>query len=246
MAGALALVVLVGVLGWRWQATLRVTDVHVAGTEHAAPDSIRALARVDTGAVLYDVEPALIADRVRRHPWVEDAAVMRLPTGTLRIGVTERTPAALAMADDGTPAFYVDRAGFCMPLPDSADYDVPLLYGLADAYSPARPIAHAAARAVLAAVEASEMDDLVGEVVVAPDSTVQLYTRPTGTHDAIAVRLGRGGFPRKLNRLQAFWEQAVVPRPHTQFSRIDLRFDSQIVTKEASSAISHRRSVTDD
>ncbi len=242
MAGVLGLVVLAGVLGWRWQATLRVSEVHVAGAGHAPPDSIRALARVDTGAVLYDLEPALIADRVRRHPWVEDAAVRRLPTGTLRIRVTERTPAALAMDDDGTPAFYVDRAGFCMPVPDSADYDVPLLYGLADAYSPTRPIAHAAAREMLAALEASEARDLVSELVVAPDSTVRLYTRPTGAHGAIAVRLGRGDFTRKLGRLQAFWEQAVVPRPNTRFALIDLRFDSQIVTKEEPSAVSAQRS----
>jgi cell division protein FtsQ len=236
LAAALAVVVALGALGWRWQATLDVSAVSVVGTTHAAPDSLRALARVDTGTALYDVEPALVEDRVRRYPWVQDASVMRLPTGTLRISVTERTPAALAMTTDGTPAFYLDRHGFCMPLPDSADYDVPLLHGLADAYSPTQPVAHAAARDLLVALAASDAHDLVAELTVQPDSTLRLYTRPTTAHDAIRVEMGRDAFPRKLRQLQAFWTQAVQPRPGTQFSVIDLRFDSQIVTKETSSS----------
>jgi len=247
LAAVLAVAVALGVLGWRWQATLDVAAVRVVGMAHAPPDSVRALARVDTGAVLYDIDPTLVEDRVRRHPWVQDASVMRLPTGTLRISVTERTPAALAMTTDGTPAFYVDRHGFCMPLPDSADYDVPLLYGLADAYSPTQPVAHAAARNLLAALTASDTHDLVAELSVQPDSTLRLYTRPTTAHDAIRVEMGRDAFPRKLRRLQAFWAQAVQPRPGTQFSVIDLRFDSQIVTQETtSSAISTASSARSD
>jgi cell division protein FtsQ len=247
LAAALAVVVALGVLGWRWQATLNVSAVHVVGTTHAPPDSLRALARVDTGAVLYDIEPALVEDRVRRHPWVQDASVMRLPTGMLRISVTERTPAALAMTADGTPVFYVDRQGFCMPLPDSADYDVPLLYGVAEAYSPTRPVAHAPVRELLDALTVSDARDLVAELTVQPDSSLRLYTRPTTAHAAIRVEMGRNAFPRKLQRLQAFWMQAVQPRPGTQFSVIDLRFDSQIVTKEAnSSAISTASSARSD
>lgn len=235
MAGALALVVALGVFGWRWQATLRVSGLDVVGTTHAEPEALRTLARVDTGAVLYDVEPVLVADRVRRHPWVRDASVMRLPTGTLRISVTERTPAALAMADDGTPAFYVDRHGFCMPLPKRAGYDVPLLYGIAEAYSPTQPLAHDVIRAVLGALPASGARDLVAELAVQPDSTLRLYTRPTSAHDAIRVEMGQSDIPQKLQRLQAFWTQAVQPRPDTRFARIDLRFDSQIVTEEETS-----------
>lgn len=235
MASALALVVALGVFGWRWQATLQLSSVDVVGTTHAPPDSLRALARVDTGTVLFDVEPVLVADRVRRHPWVEDASVMRLPTGTLRIHVTERTPAALVMTDDGAPAFYVDRRGFCMPLPERAGYDVPLLHGIADAYSPTRPIAHETVRHMLDALPESDAHRLIAEWVVHPDSTLWAYTRPTSAHDAIRVDMGRTDFPQKLRRLHAFWTQAVQPRPDTHFARIDLRFDSQIVTEETAS-----------
>jgi len=237
MAGALALVVALGVFGWRWQASMRVAAIDLVGAAHAPPDTLRALTRVDTGAVLYDVAPVLVADRVRRHPWVQDASVMRLPTGTLRISVTERTPAALAMADDGTPAFYVDRHGFCMPLPEGASYDVPLLYGLADAYSPTRPVAHDVVRDVLGALPASDARDLVAELAVQPDSTLRLYTRPTSAHGAIRVEMGQDAIGQKLSRLQAFWTQAVQPRPDTRFMRIDLRFDNQIVTEEEPSSV---------
>ena len=56
---------------------------------------------------------------------------------------------------------------------------------------------------------------------------------PTPEGEAIPVRLGRAVTPAQLARLHAFWRQAVRTQPGRAFAYVDLRFDSQIVTREA-------------
>ncbi|GIV58641.1 MAG: cell division protein FtsQ [Rhodothermaceae bacterium] len=224
---------LAGLFGAYWLASLPVARVDVRGTHHAAPAELRALARVDTGMVLFDVDPALVADRVVRHPWVARAEVTRLPTGTLVIDVTERRPVALVVAADGTPSHYLDATGAQMPRVPGAVYDVPLVRGLKEAYHPVRPVETASVRALLQALAAAppDVEALISEIEVR-GREVWVLTTPAGGHGAVPVRLGRAGFAEKLQRLHAFWHQAVLPRPEVRFRQIDLRFDNQIFTEE--------------
>jgi cell division protein FtsQ len=146
----LALVLLVvlgglGGVGWRWLSGVTVSEVAVAGAEHAVPDSLVALAGVTVGDTLVHVDPVIAADRVRRHPWVETASVRRLPTGTVLITVDERVPVALAL-ERGRPSHYLDRHGYGLPRVDGAAYDVPVLHGLRDAYHPVTPVQDSLAR----------------------------------------------------------------------------------------------------
>lgn len=245
LIGGLVLVAVLGVLGWRWQASVQLEAVDIVGARHAEADALRELAAVPADTAIYALDPAIVSDRVERHPWVEAATTYRLPTGTLRISVTERTPVALALDAEGAPAYYLDRQGFCMPRVEGAAYDVPLLRGLGeDTYHPVRPIQHTSVRAMLAALDGSEVQNIVSELEVWPDSSMAVMTRPTTAHSAIRVQLGTSDFPTRLKRLHAFWNQAVLPQPQTEFSLIDLRFDSQIVTRETPTT-SRQRLATD-
>ncbi|PSQ90297.1 MAG: cell division protein FtsQ, partial [Bacteroidetes bacterium QS_4_64_154] len=189
-----------GVLGWRWRASATVDRVAVTGTQHAPPDSVRRLARVDSPHWTY---------------------------GTLTVAVTERTPAALAVDRLGRPAYYLDRAGYAMPLPDSAGYDVPIVRGL-DADAPwTRPDSAqspSSLRRVLAALPDAGVADLVAEIEVRRDESVQLTTAPVGSHDAIPVRLGAGDVSKKLRTLRAFARQVLARRTDGPIEHIDLRF----------------------
>lgn len=257
IGGAVLALLAVGgtaLLGWRWYRSIPVQRVVVKGATHAAPDTLAALARVDTGQALYRLQPRLLTDRVRRHPWVKSAAVSRYPNGTLRITVDERTPAALVL-QDGAAAYYLDAAGYPLPLASGlAAYDVPLVRGLEEAYQPLRPTGHTALRRLLAALERDTVAEaLVSEIRVqdAPLSkntssperassraagALRLRMVPDGRGQSATVRLGRGGFPRKLRTLTAFWQQAVREKPHAAFHEIDLRFDGQVVAREESFA----------
>jgi cell division protein FtsQ len=225
-----------GLVGWRWYRALRCTRIVVTGTQYAETEALIALTRVDTGTVLFDVAPALVADRVRRHPWVAQAEVSRQPwpVGTLRIHVTERTPAALVLDVAGRPAHYLDQAGYLMPLKPEAVYDVPLVHGLTGRYSLARPVpSPALVDCLLALGQApAAVNALVASLEVRQGGEVWVHTAPAGARGAIPVRLGHDGFAEKLARLHAFWHQTVLQRPDKTFTLIDLRFDRQIVARE--------------
>ena len=228
-------VLLLGLLGWQWQSSVTVGQVAVSGGKHTPPDTVRHLARVDSGTVMEKIDGALIADRVERHPWVQRASITKQRARrTLLIAVTERSPAALVVDGSGRSAYYLDQNGYAMPCPDSAGYDVPLVRGLTADYHPVRPVAPPSLRTMLQALDGSEAAPLVAELDVQPDSTVQLLTTPIGSHDPMRVRLGSGEIPTKLQRLRAFAEQVLTTKPDDPITEIDLRFDGQIVTQTPS------------
>lgn len=228
---------LAGWQGWRWQAELRCDRIEVTGHRHAQRAELLKLARVAVGQRLYSMDPALVADRLRRHPWVQAATATRHPTGTLAIEVEERRPVALAVDAAGRPSFYLDRHGFMMPVDTVAAYDVPLLRADGSTYHPVQTIQNEQVRSVLETLaEASpDVEPLISEVIVEGSDEVWLRTTPAPEHGALRVRLGSDELAAKLKRLRAFWQQAVLPRPDTRYELIDLRFDNQIVTRESTS-----------
>jgi cell division protein FtsQ len=246
MGAGLALAALAAVawFGLRWDADTPVARLAVTGAHHAHPDSLRALARLDTGLTMGAVEPLLVADRVRQHPWVADVGVTRRPGGVVALAVTERTPAALALDPEGRPAAYLDRDGFALPLPDTLDADVPVVRPAvplrAGALPRTRPAVGPAVTAALRALHRQPAAHaLAAELLARPDSTVRLVTRPApGTRAALVVRLGRDGpgadaYRAKLRRLDAFWQQVLAPRAAAPpaIREIDLRFDDHILTR---------------
>lgn len=221
--------------GWTWLDGLVVRHVVVDGYRHADEAAILAVARVDSGVRLLDVEPAVIADRARRHPWLRGADVRRLPPGTVRIAVEERKPVALALAGDGRPEAYLDQEGYPMPLVPGAVYDVPLIRGLRLPENRTQPIDAEPVIELLAALAIVEpvLDALISAFEVDSGGEIILHTAPAGTQGSIEVRLGSRGYAEKFQRLNAFWAQAVLSRPEQTFDTIDLRFDGQIVTRES-------------
>lgn len=238
LGGLLGLAVAaLGVLGWHWQATLKVRAIAIEGAQHAAPAELIRLAGVDTSQVLFALSPALLEDRLRRHPWVQSAGATRLPDGTLRLAVEERRPVALVVDGRGAPAYYLDANGFSMPWGDALVHDVPLVRGLGRPYHPLARLEHPGVLELLAALGRAEpaADALLGEFVV-EGAGVRLVTVPTPGGRPLAVRLGRSSFDEKLRRLTVFWEQVVLPQPRKRFTLVDLRFDGQIVTRESEPA----------
>lgn len=227
-------VVGLGWMGWRWQSDTTVKRITVTGVQHAPADTLRQLARVDTGVTMGTLAPRLIADRVARHPWVETVDVRTKPfSHTLELAVTERVPAALAVSPSGRPAYYLDAAGYAMPLVDGAAYDVPLVHGVTEDFHPTHRVASSALQETLDALSRFEGTDvLVSGVVVKGDGVVQLLTEPIGVHSSLPVRVRRGEMSAQLQQLQAFAQQVLATRPNAPIGEIDLRFDGQIVTRK--------------
>jgi cell division protein FtsQ len=224
-----------GLLGWQWRSEASVERVAVTGATQAPPDTIRGLTGVAPGTSMSDVRPALVSDRVVRHPWVRAATVTpHWMSGTLAVSITERTPAALAVDAQGRPAYYLDRAGHAMPPPDSAAFNVPLVHGLpprAPGGGPDRPAAPAPLRRLLAALADTDARRLVSDIEVAPKNRLRLTTVPLDRYGSVSVRLGRGHMARKLRTLRAFARQILTAPPADSVHVIDLRFDGQVITR---------------
>jgi cell division protein FtsQ len=233
IAAVIGGVLVLGLLGWQWQASVKVERIAVTGVTHAPADTVRHLARVDSGTVMETIDATLVADRVSRYPWIERADVTKQRARrTLHVAVTERVPAALAVDGQGDPAYYLDRHGYAMPLPDSASYDVPLVRGLDAEYHPVRQLAPPSLRDVFSALDKTDTDALVAELAVQPDSSVRLVTAPVGEHGVLPVKLGTGRIGPKLRHLRAFTRQVLATQSDTRIAEIDLRFDGQIVTRK--------------
>ena len=230
----LMLMVALGAFGWWWKGQILCKDVLVTGAHFADEAALLELANVDTTLALFDIDPYAVADRVKGHPWVKEAHVERLPDATVQIDVTEREPAMLVIDAQGSPDHYLDAEGYQMPFMREAVFDVPLLTGFSAGEEAVEPIDHENVLALLRDLNQlpREVDALLSAFDVTPEGEVSLQTAPKPGRGAIQVQLGRGDYRRKLSKLHAFWHQAVLASEETDFELIDLRFDSQIITRE--------------
>ena len=138
-----------GGFGWWWKGQVEVQKVAISGIQHAEETVLRKMMRVDSSHLFFEIDPVMVSDRLRRHPWVKEARVQRYPNATLQIDVEERIPALLAVDDTGLPTRFIDAGGFQMPFVKGAIYDVPLLHGLDEPVQATRPIAHRALQNLL-------------------------------------------------------------------------------------------------
>ncbi|NBW93918.1 MAG: FtsQ-type POTRA domain-containing protein, partial [Bacteroidetes bacterium] len=97
-----------GWIAWRWAGQVTLDEIRIEGHLNATAEEIREAMRVDSGAVLLDMDAALLEDRIVRHPWIREVDVNRLPSGVLAVRVDERTPVALLMTPTGRMAYWVD------------------------------------------------------------------------------------------------------------------------------------------
>jgi cell division septal protein FtsQ len=228
-----ALAVLGGVYLWGFVNDVRVSQVAVSGHVHALESELIDLSGIDSTGSLMAVKPDTIEARVSAHPWIDEASVRRWPTGRVDIRVRERVPVLLAIDARGEPSVYVDAHGHVMPLVKSAVYDVPLLRADMQRFAAQGVIRDGAIRDLASALARlpREVTALLSDAEYR-DGEIWMRTLPAGDVGTLQVRLGRQGLESRLMRLHDFWHQAVLPRPDRRYSVVDLRFDSQIVTRE--------------
>jgi cell division protein FtsQ len=89
---------------------LDVDHVRASGGEHTDAAAVALTSGVGRGAAMVSLDTGAVARRVEALPWVRTARVERSWPGTIRIAITERTPAATLAVDD-THTALVDATG---------------------------------------------------------------------------------------------------------------------------------------
>ena len=214
--------------GWQHITSRPCTLINLQGVRYADRQALEAMIR-DT------MDANIVADRLRRHPWVRASSAVCYPTGMLHVWVEERVPRALVMSENGEPDYFIDRAGYMMPVDSIMAFDVPLIHNASEPYRPLEPASHDGLRVLLEMLPGmnASVDALISEFVFTGDG-LELITRPTPAGPAIRVNLGRDAWSDRLDRLHVFWRQQVAQHPKRHYESVDLRFNGQIVTKESS------------
>ncbi len=228
---ALLAILICSIIVQRHYSPLPCTKLTILDAMYADTTELRTVASLEMSA---SIDPALVADRIQRHPWVRNARGWCYQNGTATVVVEERAPQLLVRDQQGAGAYYIDASGYRMPVLTGASFDVPLLTGLEEPYHPVRRVQDKTVQALARALARVDLetDALISELVLTPNG-VRLYTGSATPSGTVEVLLGKNRVEEKLDRLAAFWRQAVASQPGKRFQQIDLRFDSQIITRES-------------
>ncbi len=216
-----------GIVGWSYLLQRPCTHIEIAGIEYADSASVYNLVDAVSSA-------PLAVDRIQRHPWIQGVRAVCYPTGTMQVEISERLPRLLALAKNGSPAYYLDEFGHMMPVNARLVFDVPLVRGITDSYHPLLAVKHDGIRNLAALLPRlpAEVTVMISEFEVREDG-LSMMIRTAGTDHTTVVYLGEEDWEKRLHRLHAFWEQqGGWPPGDRTIDVIDLRFHGQIITQE--------------
>jgi hypothetical protein len=206
----------------------RVTAIAVRGAQHLSDREIAGASGVAPGAALAAVDTRAVEAQLEDHAWIASARAVRMPGGTVLVGVVERT--ALAGIELGAPLrpYAVDATG--APF---APTDRETLAGLprlaaAGSVLPHQPSARLA-DAVHLAYRLPEVGlALPAEVSIAAEDDPEGFALRFAS---LAPRfvLGREDLNERLEQLARLLARR--PDAVAQASSVDLRFADQVVLR---------------
>ena len=211
-------------------AFLAIDDIVVHGNEQLPSGEVLALMPGLRGAGILSVDLEVHRRRLSASPWLTGGTLRRRLPSTVEVFVTERRPVALARF--GGRLFLLDASGAIVDGygPRFAEFDSPIVDGLARAgkEAPVDPERMTLAVRLLAELAGRpDMFDTVSEIDVAdPRNAVVLLD-----DDVVLLHLGAERF---LPRLQLYAELAPLLREDVRdIDEVDLRFEPRVYVRSA-------------
>jgi len=209
---------------------LTITRITVSGNSRLSKGEVVALLDGIRGANMLTVDLESWRQKVLSSPWVADAAVRRVLPGTVAVAVAERQPMAIGRVNDD---LYLidDRGGIIDQFgPNYADFDLPIIDGLAAAPRDDGPLIDetraALAGRVLASLQSRpDLARRVSEIDVRDVRDAVLILKD----DTALVRVGTEQF---AERLQSYLDLAPALRERVAaIDYVDLRFDERVYVR---------------
>jgi cell division protein FtsQ len=209
---------------------LHVTEIRVRGNEHLARGEVLALLTGLQGQHLLQTDLDVWRRRVLGSPWVEQAALRRVLPSTVEVVIRERTPMAIGRIKGDL--YLMDELGTVIDNygPNYAQFDLPIVDGLADEPSRGGPTVDAE-RAQLAAGLLRALEgrpDLMKRVsqidVRDPRDAVVLLDQ-----DPALVHLGRERYVERLQAYLDLYEALHLRVPAIEY--VDLRFEDRVYVR---------------
>ena len=118
-------------LQWWNEKPPTLESIAVQGSDRLSSEEIARATGLVRGSRLEDISEAELTHALAAHPWIREARVAVLPTGTLIVDVTERQAEAVLRDDSGL--HFVDPEGVAFAVVDARDQaqaaELPLLVG---------------------------------------------------------------------------------------------------------------------
>jgi cell division protein FtsQ len=180
-----------------------VRDVALRHRGRLEPEALRALAGVDVGMSVWDVDAEVVETRLMTNGWIRAATVRRELPDRVVIHVREHRPVAILAVADETPGLYHLAANgrIFAPVRAGDPRDLPFVTGLTrqdlggdDAFGP-----RAVRRALALLRQAARQPSVAAVSEVHVDRETGLTLMPI--KPALPIAIGWGGYEAKLGRL---------------------------------------------
>jgi cell division septal protein FtsQ len=205
--------------------------IAVRGAERLTLPEIAEATGLAPGAALNSLDLREIERKLSEHPWIAEASAVRLPTGRLLLGVTERIPRAVVAVANQETRFAVDASGTPFALVETRDLSaLPLLISSGDIEKD-EPDARLA-RGIALAYRLAEFDlPMPSELFIPADrDTIGFALRLPNLTPRVVV--GRTDFDARLAKLARLLEADLFDV--TRSETLDLRFADQAVLRGTS------------
>jgi cell division protein FtsQ len=178
-------------------------DVVVSGNRVVTKDEILSYGGLSTGMPIMSIDPAIVAERIQKHPWLKDAQVRRVLPDQLAIEVNERVAKAAVYLDE---LYLTDDEGEAFLPACAAQIDtLPIITGIDRLFYTTHP--DEARRLIKMAVDlADDMGDAqvlkkfsLAELHVDPHSGIEIELTP----GPLRLHLGWADYGQKLARAQS-------------------------------------------
>ena len=211
---------------------LTVTRITVSGNERLSRGEVLSLLDGLAGRNMLVVSLDEWRQKVLTSPWVEDAALRRVLPGTVDVVIAEREPMGIGRIGSGL--YLLDQHGGIIDEfgPNHAEFDLPLIDGLAGPKQPRAgvPVVDAGRAALAARVLSSlqarpELAGRVSQIDVTDVRDAVLILK----NDTALIRIGDDQF---AERLQSYLELVAALREKVpRIDYVDLRFGERVYVR---------------
>jgi cell division protein FtsQ len=205
----------------RSASAFAIGEIIIEGNAQLEDIDVRRAAGLQIGSNIFEVSSETARNYLLRHPWIEDASVVRKLPGSIRIDIVEREPVALVALDklylvshDGS---VFKRLGVDDPV------DLPVITGIASEpfYDDLdyRTAILLRSMAVLQDYEGAGLakQEPVSEIHFEGVTGIELFVG----HDGMNVRLGNGQHRQKLRRLRQVLERLAREKTRPSYVYLD-------------------------
>jgi len=209
---------------------LKLEKIEVSRLKRLNREEIIALSGVRPGDAMLHVDLKMVAEQIKKNPWVEKVKVNRYFPHTLSIEVSEWEPAAIINAGC---LYYLDANGeIFKPLARGDSLDFPVITGITEedlardqAGCKAMLKTALAISDLLKAGSLFKLQD-ISEIHADKGYGFTLFTAQGG----VPIKLGNDGFAEKLARLARIYRD-LSPQMQT-VEYVDLNYTDKIVVKK--------------